>query len=145
MRKMRKLLLCSSMVLALAMAAGCGDPSETDSKDQETTEDATGTDDSVDENDKQENDSTTEDTDRDTTDNPAEDLGDGVKDLGDGVGDAVEDRDMRDQYLDNMDETSAMPWRTPLTEMIRITENLGMARKIPAEQPMIPAPGDHKG
>ena len=34
MRKMRKLLLCSSMVLALAMAAGCGDPSETDSKDR---------------------------------------------------------------------------------------------------------------
>ncbi|EEG49961.1 hypothetical protein RUMHYD_01122 [Blautia hydrogenotrophica DSM 10507] len=94
MKKMKNLLLCSGMVLVLALAAGCGDASEKDDQNGTVTEDQETTDETTDENDTMDENTTEGTTDKDTdkdVDTPSEDLGDGVKDLGDGVGDAVED------------------------------------------------------
>ena len=51
MKKMKNLLLCSGMVLVLALAAGCGDASEKDDQNGTVTEDQETTDETTDEND----------------------------------------------------------------------------------------------
>ena len=66
MKKMKNLLLCSGMVLVLALAAGCGDASEKDDQNGTVTEDQETTDETTDENDTMDENTTEGTTDKDT-------------------------------------------------------------------------------